>query len=78
MKVRHFSMSWWQTTLAIAVIAALTSLFIQAAHARTYTVLHTFTGGADCATPYCGLTWDGGANFYGTATQGGLHRHPLL
>jgi uncharacterized repeat protein (TIGR03803 family) len=25
----------------------------------------------DGATPYGGLTWDGGANFYGTAAQGG-------
>jgi hypothetical protein len=41
------------------------------AHAQTYTVLHTFTGGLDGANPYAGLAWDGGSNFYGTTIQGG-------
>lgn len=34
-------------------------------------MLHTFTGAIDGATPYAGLTWDGGANLYGTAAIGG-------
>jgi len=56
----------------VAVIAiALTWFSLQAAHAQTYAVLHTFTGGLDGATPYGGLTWDGASNFYGTAAQGG-------
>jgi uncharacterized repeat protein (TIGR03803 family) len=35
------------------------------------TVLHSFTGGADGAFPYAGLTRDGSGNLYGTAWQGG-------
>jgi len=53
---------------------ALTFLLILAAapsHAQTWTTLHTFTGGADGAYPYAGLTMDRAGNFYGTATSGG-------
>lgn len=39
--------------------------------AQTYTVLHTFTGGADGADPAAGLTKDAGGNLYGTAEGGG-------
>ena len=61
----------WQIALAVAVTLALSMPFVQAAHAQTYTLLHTFTGGIDGGTPYAGLTWDGGSNFYGTAAVGG-------
>jgi uncharacterized repeat protein (TIGR03803 family) len=36
-----------------------------------YTVLHSFTGGADGATPYAGLVQDASSNLYGTASAGG-------
>lgn len=35
------------------------------------TVLHSFTGGADGAGPYCALTADAAGNLYGTASNGG-------
>jgi uncharacterized repeat protein (TIGR03803 family) len=35
------------------------------------TLLHTFTGGADGANPWGGLTMDGAGNLYGTAELGG-------
>ena len=75
MTVRQFSMSRRQT-LAVAVVLALA--FVQALQAQTFTVLHTFTAGIDGATPYAGLTWDGGSNFYGTAAYGGYTGTPLL
>jgi uncharacterized repeat protein (TIGR03803 family) len=71
MTIRQFSLGRWQTALAVAIMLALPMPFIQAAHVQTYTVLHTFTGGVDGAAPYAGLAWDGGSNFYGTASQGG-------
>jgi len=35
------------------------------------TILHTFTGGADGAYPWAGLTMDASGNLYGTAQNGG-------
>lgn len=55
-----------------AVIAgALAFLFVagaSAAHAQTLTVLHTFTGGADGATPGTNLVMDSRGNIYGTTS----------
>jgi len=39
--------------------------------AQTVAVLHTFTGGADGATPEAGLTRDAAGNLYGTTYYGG-------
>jgi uncharacterized repeat protein (TIGR03803 family) len=42
------------------------------AQAQTYTLIHSFTGGADGATPYgVGLTMDAAGNLYGGAAYGG-------
>ena len=68
MTVRQFSVESWRTVLAAVMLMLVTLLN---AHAQSFTVLHTFTGGMDGATPYAGLTWDGRSNFYGTASQGG-------
>ena len=61
---------------AIAVLAGLfvlTSWMAPAAHAQTFTVLHTFTGAADGAVPGgAGLTIDRGGNLYGGTDFGGL------
>ena len=37
----------------------------------TFTVLHTFTGGADGGQPWAGLILDAAGNLYGTAAAGG-------
>jgi uncharacterized repeat protein (TIGR03803 family) len=39
----------------------------------TETVLYTFTGGRDGATPYAGLIKDSAGNFYSTTAGGGRH-----
>ena len=55
---------------AIALLGAI--LASRTAHAQTYTVLYTFTGGADGGYPqYGGLVTDKEGNFYGTAVVGG-------
>ena len=51
-------------TILFALLAAL-------APAQTFTVIHTFTGGADGGYPYAGLTVDQSGNLYGTANTGG-------
>jgi len=53
-------------------VGFISTLFLSLiAQAQTYTILHTFTGGADGGAPYAGLTQDRAGNFYGTTTYGG-------
>ena len=57
---------------ALAMALALTVVTTPAAHAQTFTVLHSFTNGQDGAYPEAGLTMDKAGNLYGTAWSGGL------
>ena len=57
--------------LTMAVLFALTLVAIPSAQAQSFTVLHSFTGGADGASPAAGLTLDKAGNLYGTASAGG-------
>ncbi len=59
-----------QPSLTAAALALFVLLTISAAHAQTFTVLHTFTGG-DGWSPVAGLTTDRAGNFYGTTDVGG-------
>ncbi|MGA7461583.1 MAG: choice-of-anchor tandem repeat GloVer-containing protein [Candidatus Korobacteraceae bacterium] len=54
----------------LAVLATMLTLH-PGAHAQTYTVLHTFTGGADGRSPLDGLSMDRAGNLYGTTSVGG-------
>ncbi len=56
--------------LASAVVFALIVLATPA-QAQTYSMLHSFTHGADGAFPIAGLTMDAAGNLYGTAYYGG-------
>ena len=55
------------TLLALTLVF---SLVPHTAHAQTYALLHTFSGGADGALPVSGLTMDHAGNFYGTTASG--------
>ena len=52
------------------VLALATTTWI--AHAQTFSVLHSFSGGGDGAAPMSALTIDQAGNFYGTASGGGI------
>ena len=57
----------WQHRIWIfAIVLVLMGTAMQAAHAQSFSVLHTFTGGADGANPYDLLTIDAAGNLYGT------------
>ena len=61
-----------QAKLRYVVLAcALTMGMLQSAHAQGFTVLHTFTGGADGSNPLSSLVLDRNGNLYGVAPFGG-------
>ena len=63
----------------MVVMFATTMMGGSAAHAQTFQVIHTFTGGADGANPSAGgLTSDRQGNLYGTAGYGGIYNANCL
>src|SRR5271166_4562108 len=67
-----FGTSRRAATAALAMALALTVVPTPAAHAQTFTILHSFTNGQDGAHPEAGLTMDKAGNLYGTAFYGGF------
>jgi uncharacterized repeat protein (TIGR03803 family) len=61
-----------RTAFAVGLLCAVTMTAMQSAYAQTFNVLHNFTGGADGASPYVGVTMDSSGNLYGTAALGGM------
>jgi uncharacterized repeat protein (TIGR03803 family) len=57
--------------LGFAIVLAPLVVASISAHAQTFHLLHTFTGGADGRTPGGGVIMDAAGNLYGTTTQGG-------
>lgn len=55
--------------LAAALVFVLSALMPNAMQAQTFSVLHTFTGGADGYQPYAGVTIDRGGHLYGTTSE---------
>jgi uncharacterized repeat protein (TIGR03803 family) len=59
---------------ALALLVLIVIAAVPAAHAQTFQVLHTFTGGADGSEPGGGgITSDSQGNLYGTAVNGGIY-----
>lgn len=56
--------------VAILAIWAPIALATLPCDAQTFAILHTFTGGADGATPESGLITDNGMHLYGTTSAG--------
>jgi uncharacterized repeat protein (TIGR03803 family) len=54
-----------------AVLTLAVGVATQSAQAQTYTILHSFTGGADGGAPRTGLVLEAKGNLYGTAAGGG-------
>jgi len=57
--------------LALTFALAFVALLTPPAQAQTYTVLYTFTGGADGGYPYAGVIFDEAGNLYGTTEARG-------
>lgn len=70
-RIASSGMDFW-AVLAAAAVATLLLIAATQMQAQTYTVIHDFTGGADGAYPYTGLTIDRAGNLYGTASVGGF------
>jgi uncharacterized repeat protein (TIGR03803 family) len=64
---------FFATSVALALQILLVATLVAAplAQAQTFTVLYSFTGGADGAYPVTGLIRDAAGNLYGTTSRGG-------
>jgi len=62
------------SSIQLVLLLAVMNLTLgQAAHAQSFTVLHTFTGSPDGAHPNRGVVLDRNGNLYGVTTNGGLN-----
>lgn len=59
------------SVLACVTMCMLTAVVIQSAQAQTFTILYSFTNGADGGQPYASLVRDSAGNLYGTTAVGG-------
>ena len=57
--------------IAVAWVVSTIVLMTSPLQAQTFSVLHSFTGGADGSLPEAGLTLAGDGRFYGTTAFGG-------
>jgi uncharacterized repeat protein (TIGR03803 family) len=59
----------------VTLLIAGTGPWSPAAHAQTFKVLYSFTGGADGSQPHAGLVFDAAGNLYGTTRFSGAWTH---
>lgn len=57
--------------MAVGTMVVLTAGIAESAGPPNYSVVYNFTGGADGANPWAGLTIDAAGNIYGTTLNGG-------
>ena len=69
--IRDASGNFYGTTLGGGAYGFGTVFKLTTTHALT--VLYSFTGGADGAHPFNGLTWDAAGNLFGTTFEGGAY-----
>ena len=67
-----FEISLRAATAALAIAFVLTAVATRSAQAQTFTVIHTFTQGADGGNPGDGFTIDRGGTLWGTTQTGGV------
>jgi uncharacterized repeat protein (TIGR03803 family) len=72
MAYEHSQRNGTMKIAAVVAIILLAILVAPLAQAQTFTVLHTFTGGADGAGPFA-VTLDAAGNLYGDTTYGAEH-----
>lgn len=65
-----FNLQAGTIVVVLAGVFAIIILVAPLTQAQTFTVLHSFTGGADGGNPEFGLTMDRGGRLYGTAATG--------
>jgi uncharacterized repeat protein (TIGR03803 family) len=61
----------WSAFFTLALVFGLGSSATYSAQARSFRILHNFTGSPDGQNSLAGLVWDGAGNLYGTTPNGG-------
>lgn len=69
-QTKRISWQWLPCPLALAILLGTAVVAALPAQAQTFTVLYSFTGGSDGATPN-GVVLDSAGNLYGTTLNGG-------
>lgn len=64
--------------VVLAFVVGLVAVAIPGAHAQTFSVIHSFTGGSDGGNPVNGFTASTTGYMYGTASSGGAYGNGVV